>query len=304
MTNSLLSRRQFLGASTAALLAARLAPLAAAEAAAPPDIRFFDALTEFGPRPAKPARQRWRLDDRRGEMRHCSISGALVSYTQSTEYDPLWGNLELSRQLAGQPGLFAVWNVMPAAGDEFPEPARLAALLREHNVRAVALHPASNAWNLRADSSAPLLTWLAREKILTRISQAELSDFDELAWLLKAHPDLPVLLTGATWSQPRFALPLLTNHRNLHITFDSFQIFNGLEWLVEAGCEDQLLFGSNAPMMSMGAHRACLDYSEVSLVVKRKVAGGNLTRLLRGQAPSRLESNANEDALMRAVRLV
>ncbi|MBM3853957.1 MAG: hypothetical protein FJ399_12510 [Verrucomicrobia bacterium] len=301
--SSILSRREFFRSSGIAFTAASLASFARASEAEPSGLLFFDAFTEIGPRPNKPASQQWRLDELRAEMEHCSIAGALVSGTMAIGYDAMWSNLELSRMLAALPGGFAVWNIMPDASGEFPAPPQLGRLMREHGVRAVALHPVSNAWSLKADSSAPLLRWLAEERVLTHVPRAQLGGYDDLAALLKAYPDLPVLLTGATWTDQRIVIPLLTAHRNLHLTFDHFQIFNGLEDLVAAGCEDQLLFGSNSPTMSAGAHRAYVDYADIPSPAKRKIAGGNLTRLLHGQGPAAPRHNPNEDSLMRAIRL-
>ncbi len=64
-----------------------------------------------------------------------------------------------------------------------------------------------------------------------------------------------------------------------------------------------MLFASDAPTMSQGAHRAYLDYADIPLAARRKIAGGNLRRLLGGHGPDATRPNPNEDPLMRAVRL-
>jgi predicted TIM-barrel fold metal-dependent hydrolase len=76
----------------------------------------------------------------------------------------------------------------------------------------------------------------------------------------------------------------------------------GPEFLVEKGCEDQLLFCSNAPAMSAGAHRAYIDYADIPQSAKDKFANKNLTRLLKGLAPPKERINKNEDELMKAAR--
>src|SRR6185369_8216454 len=64
---------------------------------------------------------------------------------------------------------------------------------------------------------------------------------------------------------------------------------------------DQLVFCSNAPVMSAGAHRAYVDYAEIPEKAKEKFASGNLIRLLRGLKPKEWV-NPEEDEIMRAVR--
>src|SRR5690625_3049563 len=54
------------------------------------DRLYFDAFTRIGPRRHKHPQARWSLDHLLDEMNHCSISGALVSYTLSVNYDPMY----------------------------------------------------------------------------------------------------------------------------------------------------------------------------------------------------------------------
>lgn len=266
------------------------------------DTFYFDAFTCIGPRVGKHPAEAWKLSGLLAEMDHCSVSAALVASTMSVQYDALFSNLELSAQLKPHPELFAVWNILPHETGEFPGPQKLAGLLREHDIRAVAIHPASNAWDLFGDHSLSLLRRLAKKRLLVIMDRAEFSAFSELDRLLISVPGLPVLLTGASWRDQRYLLPLLGKHRNLHITFDHFQINHGIEDLVASGHEDQLVYASRAPKMSMGAHRAYIDYAEVPQSARQKIAAGNLVRLLHLRKPVRARVNREEDVLMAAVR--
>jgi predicted TIM-barrel fold metal-dependent hydrolase len=266
------------------------------------DLLFFDAYTQVGPRVRKHPAHPWKLEDVLAEMDHCSVSAALVASTTSVSYDLMYSNLELSQRLSGRSNLYAIWNVMPHQSGEFPAPEKLAKLADEHGVRAVTLYPKTNAWDLEAQASRALLSWLARRRMLTIIERAELASFRDLENLLKRYPELPVLLIGASWTEQRLLIPLLRQYRSLHIAFDHFQIHYGPEYLTQIGCEDQLVFASRAPIMSMGAHRCYIDYADVPLRVRQKIAGGNLLRLLGRLRPPRLNINKNEDALMAAAR--
>jgi predicted TIM-barrel fold metal-dependent hydrolase len=266
------------------------------------DLIFFDAFTQIGPRVKKHPVHAWKLSELLAEMDHCSISGALVASTLSVSYEPLHSNLELSAQLAPHKHLFAIWNVFPHQTGEFPDPAKLETLMRDHDVRAVSIFPKTNAWDWNADHSQELFRFLARRRVLTILDRNEFGDWGVLDAFLGRHRRLPLLVVHTRWDEQRFLLPLLQKHRNLHICFDHFQINYGLEYLVGIGCEDQLLYASNAPLMSMGAHRCYVDYADVPLAAREKIAGGNLTRLLHGQRPPRLRVNRDEDIIMAAAR--
>ena len=266
------------------------------------DLLFFDAFTRIGPRLDKHPAEAWRLSELLAEMSHCSVSGALVSSTQSVNYDAMYGNLALAQALRPHPHLFAVWNVLPHQTGEFPSPAELGRRMREHDVRAVSIYPKTNAWDLEADHSQPLLRWLEQQRILTILDRHEFDHYRELDRFLERHPRLPLLLVRASNYEQRLVVPLLKKHPALHITMDLFQIHYGPEYLVAEGLEDQLVFGSHAPQMAMGAHRAYLDYAEVAPAARRKIAGGNLARLLKGQQPPAVLVNREEDVLMAAAR--
>lgn len=266
------------------------------------DLLYFDAFVRVGPRAAKHPAHPWKLAEVLAEMEHCSISGALVASTLSVNYDLQYSNLELSSWLEPHPHLFPIWNVMPHQTGEFPAPQKLEALMRRHNVRAVSIHPKSNGWDFLGDHARVLLGWLAKKQILTIFPRTEFTPYYEMDRFLGLHPRLPVLLTAAGWGEQRYVLPLLRKHRNLHISFDHFQINYGLEYLVAEGFADRLLFASDAPLMSMGAHRSYVDYAEVPPRARQQIAGGNLIRKLHGQRPPALRTNKNEDDIMRAAR--
>lgn len=264
---------------------------------------YFDGLTNIGPRIHKHPEARWSLTHLLEEMDHCSISGALVSYTLSVTYDPMYSNLELSEMLENYPHLFAVWNVMPHHTGEFPSPDILDERMREHDVRAVTINPQSNGWDWRAEHSRDILEWLADKKILTILTSNEVGGWSGMDQFLSQYSTLPVLVTSAGWIEQRYVLPLLQQHSNLHISFDRLQINEGIEFLYESGLTDQLIFATHSPSMSAGAHRTYVDYAAISEDARAKIAGGNLTRLLKGQRPPSLRQNNDEDELMTSVRL-
>lgn len=270
---------------------------------------FFDAFTQIGPRPDKHPAARWKLSELLAEMDHCSISRAMVSSTLSVNYDAMHSNLALSEQLRSHGRLLAIWNVIPDTTGEMPPLERLGELMRSHNVRAVTIYPKTNAWDVASEPGCRLLAWMADNRILTILDRWEFGHYRELDELLSRNPDLPVLLRGAYWNEQRYVVPLLGRHANLNISFDHFQVHYGPEYLCQLGYEDQLLFATDGPSMSAGAHRCYVDYADVSPAIRAKIANGNLLRLLNStklfgddlpMPPQR--SNADEDELMAAAR--
>ncbi|MEX2573188.1 MAG: amidohydrolase family protein [Balneolaceae bacterium] len=266
------------------------------------DTLYFDAFTRIGPRSHKHPEARWSLEHLLEEMDHCSISGALVSYTLSVMYDPMHSNLELSDKISSYPYLFGIWNVMPHHTDEFPTPEELGRRMREHDVRAVTIHPQSNGWDWRADHSGELLEWLNRNEILTILTSDEVGGWTGLDEFLEQYTSIPVLVISSGWIEQRYVLPLVEKHPHLHISFDRLQINKGIESLHKKGHSDQLIFATDTPSMSAGAHRTYIDYAAIPDDARAMVAGGNLTRLLGGQKPPSNRVNRDEDELMAAIR--
>lgn len=303
------SRRDFIKHNSMALLGTTMLPDFSfgvlekfTQSSGRSDTMFFDAFTRIGPRRYKHPAEQWRLEDLINELDHCSISGALVASTLSVSYDAMYSNLELSEALKPYPHLFAIWNVIPHQTGEFSDPQHLATLMDEHQVRAITLNPLSNGWDWTAESSIPLLEWLNNNKVLTITSAEEVGGWPALNRFLNMYPTVPVLLTGANWIEQRYLLPLLEGHNNLHISFDRFQINEGIEYLYKKGLVDQLVFASDTPTMSAGAHRCYVDYADLPEDARAKVASGNLIRLLKGLQPPEMRVNKAEDELMTAVR--
>lgn len=263
---------------------------------------YFDAFTRFGAKPHLHSNQPWTLEHLLDEMRHCSISGGLVTSTACTLYDSMLENVRLCEQLKDYDHLFPIWNVAPHWTDEFPAPEELTRLMKEYDVRAVTLNPRTNGWQLASETSEPLLRELERTRTVSIIDLRTEADECDLERLLSKYPELPVLLVGVSWTRQRSVIPLLLKFKNLHIAFDHFQICNGIEWLVSHGCLNQLVYASNAVDMSMGAHRAYIDYADLSENDRKSISSGNLIRLLKGQKPPMETENKDEDELMKAVR--
>ena len=266
------------------------------------DLLFFDAFARIGPRKYKHPAEKWKLEDLTKELDHCSISGALVASTLSLSYDAMYSNLELSTMLKPYPNLFGIWNVLPHHTNECLPPKELKIKMDQNQVRAVTIHPLSNGWDWSAESSQELMKHLNDHKIFTITTVSEIGGWKELNSFLKQYRSIPLLVSGISWGEQRYAIGLLKDHPNFHLSFDRMQINEGLEFLYKKGYIDQLIFATDCPTMSAGAHRTYIDYASIPAEAKSKIAGGNLIRLLGGQGPKKVHTNRSEDILMTAVR--
>ncbi|MCB0688862.1 MAG: amidohydrolase family protein [Saprospiraceae bacterium] len=267
-------------------------------------VLYFDAFTEIGPRRVSHSRQQTSLLELLAEMNQCSISGALVASTMSVSYDAHFSNLRLSEWLKPYSNLYAIWNILPSITGEFPDVQKLGKLIQEHGIKAVAIHPTSNAWDWQGDYCRELFEWLSDRQMLTIIpSFTELGGWREVDVFLNKYPRLPVFLRNISWAAQRYLIPLIKQHANLHICFDTFQINEGPEYFYQEGLTDQVLFASNAPTMSAGAHRTMIDYAQVPRDARAKMAGGNIIRLLRDIPPPVLSENKSSDSLMHAASM-
>jgi len=264
--------------------------------------RYFDALARIGARGAKHYALPWRLDQLIAEMEHCSISAALVWSSQSSRYDAMHANRELAAIVSGVAGLYAGWNVMPDGTGEIPPPLELLKEMEQACIKAVSICPRTNAWDPLGDHARPLFDALSARAIPCFLHRSEIETWRQLDLFLELNPSLTVVLSGVSWSEQRYLIPLLRKYARLHITPESLQMNHGVEDLCEWGMGRQLLFGTSAPAMSMGAHRAYVDYADVPDRDKDAVASGNLLGLLGITAPPALRSNPDDDDLMRAAK--
>lgn len=266
-------------------------------------IPYFDAYTCIGPREAAHPAAPYTLEHLLEEMHHCSIDGALVASTACLRYAPARENPRLSEQLSSHEGLFALWHAIPHWTGECPEPDQLLSQMEASGAaRAVLICPALFDWNPLSIEGEPLMKTLEAERVPVIVDAGSQLPLEQIELLAQKHPQLPIIMRGVPWTRGRRTMTLMLHYPNLHLTFDKFQVNYGIEWLIEHGCAERLLFCSNAPDMSMGAHRFYVDYAEADASVRAAVAGGNLTRLLQGQAPSISRVNHEEDIIMAEAR--
>ena len=249
---------------------------------------YFDCHAKIGQRPMKHWRTRWKTEHLLEDMDLAEIAGALVTHGVAHSYDPIYGNARLQQELEKGPGrLFGAWCILPLGSPDFyPSGDELLRAMEAGDVRAVRLVPGNVS--LHPEVMGETFEMLQEAGVLILIEAGWAGSGDLFAFfheMLSRYPRLPVLLTGHSWGQQRHVYRLMQCHPNLHLEFSVYQINRGLERYVADFGDERLLFGTGGTEKAPGAARAYVDYAQIPEESRRRIAGENLRRLLKGQGP-------------------
>lgn len=242
-------------------------------------IRFFDCNMRLGR--AGVIRPEHILDSQGllGEMDYAGIDSALVYHVWSQEWDAGGGNQQLLKELDTCGRFYPCFVPLPHATEELGlDAAAFAADLRRRH-GAARLYPKAHAYTLSEWCMGPTLAALAAEKVPVVVEMAQAS-WDELAWMLDAYPDLPVILVGTSYRINRNLYPLLERFSNLYLETATYQVMRGLEDVARRFGPERLIFGTGLPLLDAGGPIAQITYAELPLAQKQMMAGGTLARLL------------------------
>lgn len=248
------------------------------------EIPFVDCNCLIGRRANRDAQTLYRTEDILAELRHHKIGGALVHHSLAVEFNQDYGNRELLGELRKSDRLFGCWVLVPHHAGEMAEPDDLVREMREKGVRAARLFSKSHQIDVREFVCGPLFTALEREQVPLFLDAQEMT-IAEIHDLCQAHPRLPVVATGMSWGSDRSLFPAMARCPNLHVETSKYQGHNALTILCRKFGADRVLFGTGLPMMSPGAAKAMVMYSEISREEKARIAAGNLLRLLGVKPP-------------------
>lgn len=247
---------------------------------------FFDCNCMIGKRADRKEGEPWSLEHLRADMDACGISEALVTHALSRDYDPVAGNREITRLLAGSEALHACWAIVPPSTREMPAPDGFVRDMLTHDVAAAVAYPRAHSFSLSAWSVGPLLSALeeCRLPLIIPFGQA---DWEDIERVCREHTSLPVIITGLNYRQLRFLLPLWETCRNLYVDLSWFSIHDGLAYLAERGVLRQVLFGTNYPLYEPGAAVTMVTYARVSDEERSMVAGKTLHGIISARRRNR-----------------
>lgn len=271
------------------------------------DRLYIDSYAMIGKRGPKDVEARYKTEELLEEMEWCGIHGAFVAHSMSKDYDPMYGNRLLLRELKKSSRLYGVWAVMPHHTGEMPAPKELISEMRDQGIRAAKMYPRVHRYPFTVDFCGALLRELERNEILLMVegghcynldifepsNQVLLSDLDVI---LSSFPNLKVLLQGSRWESTRFTYPLMKKHQNLHLELSSHQGNHAMEVFTEWFGADRILFGTGTLEKSPGAAKAFIDYCTLNEQQKQLIAAGNISRLTKLEtAPAQYRARRNPD---------
>ncbi|MGE5531892.1 MAG: amidohydrolase family protein [Bacteroidota bacterium] len=241
-------------------------------------IRFFDCNMRIGR--AGIIRPEHILDNAGllGEMDYAGIDSALVYHAWSQEWDAGGGNAQLLTELDKCGRFYPAFVPLPHATQELTSPAEFADDVRQRH-GAARLYPKAHGYSLSEWCSGEMLGALEARGVPVLIEMAQ-TGWDELASVLAAHPNLPVILLATSYRINRSIYPLFEKFDNLYLETATFQIMRGIEDVCRKFGPQHLVFGTGLPLLDAGGPIAQITYAELPLEHKRMIAGETLAGLL------------------------
>lgn len=245
------------------------------------DIEYVDANCFLGSWPHPVPRALDSATAMRDAAAELGITRRLVAYAPAREWSPEIGNDDLGPQLG--PGETGCWIADPLDFlDRVAIPRRLDDLERL-GFGAVRLSPDPAVHNYRLDAQSlrPLIDELTRRGWPLLI-ETGLPQWDAIEDILRSG-SIQVILCGLGYRHARSLYPVLARHSNLAVETSSFLAFGAIEDVVQRFGPGSLVFGTNAPILAMGAAVARLELAELSDEDRGAIAAGNLVRMLAGK---------------------
>jgi predicted TIM-barrel fold metal-dependent hydrolase len=253
---------------------------------------YIDSYAVIGKRGVKDVEARYETEVLIDEMEWAGIHGAFVAHATAKEYDPMFGNRLLMRELKKSKRLFGVWTVMPHHTHEISPPGDLVREMKDNGIRVAKMCPRVHRYPFNLDYCGDLLEELEHQGILLMVEGGHLYAPDllepsnqvllsELDAVLTRYPGLNVLLQGGRWDATRYLTWLMRKHRNLYLELSAHQANRAIEVFSEWFGADRILLGTGALEKSPGAAKAFVDYCTLTDEEKQKIAALNIARLTR-----------------------
>jgi predicted TIM-barrel fold metal-dependent hydrolase len=270
---------------------------------------YIDCYAYVGKRGPKDVEAQYETEVLLDEMEWCGIHGVLVAHATAKEYDPMYGNRMLLRELKRSSRLYGVWAVMPHHTGEIAKPRDLIKEMQDNNIRAAKMYPRLHRFPFNVDYCGDLLAALEETGTLLMVEGGHLYNNDvveptnqvlvnELDAVLTRFPQLNVLLQASRWDATRYVYWLMSKHRNLYIELSTHQGNRAMEVFAEWFGADRLLFGTGALEKSPGAAKAFVDYCTLSDDDKQKIAALNIARLTKIELPPPYNARKRGDTIL------
>ncbi len=243
-------------------------------------IPFLDCNCMIGIRANRHRSTIYKLEDHRRDFDYYDIMGAVVHHAVASEYSADYGNRRLMREIGDDLRFIPQWVLLPDNCDEMAPAHEIVAEMLSLGVRSARIFPKTHSFGTSEYIIGSLLSELEQHRIPLFVGRAEI-DNERLLGISRAHPRLPIVLTGTGWGSGRTLYPLLFQAPNIHIETAAYQEHRAYEEFIRRYGSDRLLFGTDLPHRSPGAARMMTMFEDIPEEARPKIAGGNMLRLLQ-----------------------
>lgn len=212
-------------------------------------------------------------------MHRNGVAGALTYSLKGVAYDFRDGNEETLAVCGANPELLPVATVDPR---RYLGVIEEIAGCRERGFVALRLFPDQQGWKINSALFPPILRECERTGLPLIVSAAA-----GLTDILRAveGSTVPVIVTGIGYANLAEAIAVAQEHPSMLIEVQVMDPPDSLRVAVDALGADRIVYGSNAPSLSMRASINLVAESELSDEQKALVFGGNLRRVLGLSVP-------------------
>jgi len=245
-------------------------------------MEFWDCNLNYGPQTSgEDLKCCGNIDELQNELERAGISGGLVIKTLK---EAVLANNSLAEDIKNKQNLKGVWQILPSCTNEIASPYDLPKSMRQNNIAALTINPKAHRYLPRKFVIGDYLDMARERKIPVLLNTSRGITLEQIDDIMRDFPDLTVILTfDDCWPSDRFLRPFLDAYPNLYLDMTYMLTDSGLKDMIKySDCSGRILFGSGFPICYMGAHILVIKHAEISEEDKRKIAGGNLKRLLEG----------------------
>ncbi len=220
-------------------------------------------------------------DELVADARRLNITRSLVRILpEDMDTDVVASNEKLLAACAAHDGLIPCPVLVPNTGyDLAPEEQQVDEAIRK-GAGAACLRPERDGWSVAPWSCDKLFDALQARR-LPAFCKLGFFTLEQAADLAARYPALPIILSDLQYAQQRLLLPLLGTFRNVRMsTGNNYEVFMGLEQLVDKLGPEQILFGTGFPVSEPAGAVTYLAYADIPDDHRRLIASGNMEKLV------------------------
>jgi uncharacterized protein len=211
------------------------------------------------------------------------IGQALIWHDAQRDVSPVTGNALLSAAIDGSERLWGCWAILPPQtrevikrGDDF------FAQMKQQRIVALRAFPDYHRFMLNRVVFGRWLDEVSERRIPLMLSLEKGSTWPGIYQLLEQYPRLTCILCDiGIWGVDRYTWPLLENYGNVYLETSLVALEDGgMEATVAQYGAERLVFGSGFPERYPESAILQLLHADITDDDKRKIASGNLLRLI------------------------